>query len=350
MSSWGQHVLASALLLAVAAGSPGCTRTKKLSSGETSLFEDLRHGVLGQDREAADYVRIVQESRAGPTLSYRVTDDKYLVDKVVDAVQRLGKLEYQRPDAQARVMALLADVLRRDPSALARTHAANSLTRLALRLPVPQGTQFVPDGGTRMRALVRELGAMRTGSTRTLQAVDELGRLRLSRSDHAAEALQPLYAQPVLVGAGGALRTAVDRALTTRMRSLARLALREAVDAETNFVREEAVRGLKTMRDVGSEPLILRRLGREFDVRVRAEIVEYLGIPGTGTSVAALLPLLDDGDPTIRLKARQSLTRTAGRDLGFRRVTWTRWALERYPELRSLRAADGPSPSPVGMR
>ena len=38
--------------------------------------------------------------------------------------------------------------------------------------------------------------------------------------------------------------------------------------------------------------------------------------------------------------ARQSLTRIAGKDLGMRERTWTRWAYQRHPELyqRALKA------------
>ncbi len=357
------------MLLAAAAG--GCTRAKKLSSEDTSLFEDLRHGVLGIDRDADEYYQIVRQSRDSRGSGYRLTTDKFLIDKTVDAVQRLGKLSYERRESQAQVMDLLADVVASDPSALARTNAANSLTRLGARLPAVDVARQA-DGGQGMRGLVRTLdGLFQTGGlaardpaaarTRAVQMVDQLGRMDLPTAALAREALRPLYTRGYLVNTNdAALRQATQRALDVRMRDVARLALREVVESDTAYLREEAVRGLKTLGDTGAQPVILRRLAREHETRVRAEIIEYLGTVPSSASVAALIPFLEDPDPTLKLKARQSMTRIAGRDLGFRRVTWTRWALARYPELAPsrtqnppagpLQGADEPSPSPPGMR
>ena len=350
-----------ALALFVLLGAGACTRTKKLSGEDTSLLEDFRYGVLGLDRDAQGYYAIVRSTHDGQLSGYRVTPDKFLIDKSVDAVQRLGKLTYDRLEGQAQVMDLLADVTLEDPSALAQANAANSLTRLAVRLPAVT-VRLVPERGDRLPALLRELDRLYAaggpasrdpaGSTRrAVQIVDEVGTFQLPTVALAKDALKPLYTRAYLVQtADGPLRSATDRALVLRMHELARLALRGAVVAETNYVREEAVRGLKTLRDRAAETLILRRLESEPDGRVRAEIVEYLGITDSAAGVGALLPLLDDGDPTLRHKARQSLTRIAGRDLGFRRVTWTRWALARHPELRAAPGADVPSPPAPPMR
>ncbi|MDJ0520584.1 MAG: HEAT repeat domain-containing protein [Planctomycetota bacterium] len=353
MQAWVTRGRALAVGLLIAATLVGCTRTKKLSGEDTTIFEDLRYGVLGQDRPAEEYYRIVRERRDDRTGRYRVTQDKYLVDKTVDAVQRLGKLEYERLESQAQVMDLLGDVVASDPSALARTNAANSLTRLAVRLQQPD-VRLVRDDGRGMRALVRQMDALHGGArasrdpARTARLLDQLGRYELPTGALAREALRPLYTRRYLVESGGAVRRALDQALVLRMREAARLSLEQAVDADTGYLREEAVRGLKTIQAKRSEPVVLRRLGREPEARVRAEIVEYLGVAGSSTSIAALLPLLDDANPTLRVKARQSLTRIAGRDLGFRRATWTRWAIARHPELAA--PADGPSQPTPGMR
>lgn len=343
---------AGTLSLLLALTMVGCARAKKLSSEDTSLFEDLQHGVLGIDRNAEEYYQIVRATRAS---GYPVTTDKFLIDKNVDAVQRLGKLTYERRESQAQVMDLLADVLADDPSALARTNAANSLTRLAARLPATE-VRRRSAGAAELRGLVRSLDAQSAGGGRAVSLVDQLGTLELPTAGLAREALRPLYTRRFLLETNdAALRQAVQRALDVRMRDVARHALREAIASDTAYLREEAVRGLKTLRDTGAQPAVLRQLAREHEVRVQAEIIEYLGTIPSSASVAALLPLLENPDPTLKLKARQAMTRIAGRDLGFRRVTWTRWALARYPDLAPSMPADGagvdgPSPPPSGMR
>jgi len=354
-------VAAVALVLLLPLSVAACARAKKLSGEDTSLFEDFRYGVLGLDRDAESYYRIVRASHEQQRFDYRVTHDKFLVDKSVDAVQRLGKLTYDRLEGQAQVMSLLAEVALEDPSALAQANAANSLTRLAVRLPAVT-ERGIPERGDRFLALLRELdasygpggeprGDVASTTRRALQIVAEMGRFRMPTLGLAQDALKPFYTRAYLVSARDpTLRSAADRALVARMHDLARLALRGAVEAETNYVREEAVRGLKTLKDRAAEELILRRLVLEPDARVRAEIVEYLGLGESAAGVAALLPLLEDADPTLRYKARQSLTRLAGRDLGFRRATWTRWAVARHPELQPSPGADVPSPPAPAMR
>ncbi len=356
MRGWSTFCAVGAFGVLLLAAAAGCTRTKKLSGEDTSIIDDFRYGVLGQDREAEDYYRIVRQSHESQRGGYRVTADEFLIDKTVDAVQRLGKLTYERLEGQAQVVDLLADVLLTDPSALAQANAANSLTRLTMKFPRTT-VRRVADSGAGMQSRVRELDALNkergaAGSARrTAQLVEELGRYRLPTSALARQALRPLYTRPYLVSTSdAAVRRAADRALVLRMEEVARLALRESIGDETAFVREEAVRGLKTIRDSGAEPLVRARLASEPNDRVRVEAVEYLGTVNSASAVATLLPLLEDSDPTICHKARQSLTRIAGRDLGFRRVTWTRWARERYPELAQPVAPVVPSQPGPSMR
>jgi HEAT repeat protein len=168
----------------------------------------------------------------------------------------------------------------------------------------------------------------------------------------AKDALKPFYVRDYLVDASDpAVRQAADTALVKRMGEVIRLGLRAALDASVPYVREEAVRGLKVLGDRSALDAVLARLAIETNWRVRAEAVEYLGRTGGADAVRALLPLLEDPDPTIRHKTRQALTRLAGRDLGFRRRTWQRWAEARHPELIQREVgtdedADGPSRGP----
>ncbi len=340
----GSFVGALALVALVATGAlMACTRTKKLTSGD-GVWDGFVHGVLNMDRDAAAYYAIVRESHDAKDFSYRVTQDEFVVDKVVDAVQRLGALEYERIEGEAQVFALLTDVLLDDRAALARAAAANSLTRLTLKLPPITG-RLQPERGERFRALVREMDALYAGtgagrtdgattSRRTVRILSEIGHFALPDVRRARDALKPFYTRTYLVNAPtSAVRAAADAALVARMRDTARLALRSAVSDPVDYVREGGVRGLKTLGDREAEGLVLARLADETGPRVRAEITEYLGVAASPQAIRALLPMLEDGNPALRLKARESLTRIAGRDLGIRRATWTRWARARDPNL-----------------
>ena len=86
------------LLLLIGAG--GCTRTKKLTGGDGGVWDGFVHGVLDMDRDAAEYYAIVRGSH-DQRFRYRVSEDEFLIDKTVDAVQRLGQLEYERLDLEA---------------------------------------------------------------------------------------------------------------------------------------------------------------------------------------------------------------------------------------------------------
>lgn len=334
------------LLLATAACS---SQQKKLTTEEGNFFDNFLYGTLGRDRETTYYFELVRDSHDKETFSYLPSPDKYIVDKNVDAVQKLGQARYARLEGKAQVVSLLIDVLLEDRSSLAQANAANSLTRLALRMPHYR-TPGVEERGDRFLALLRELDGIwaSTGSCqtnpdyakqRTVQILNEIGRFDMPTITIAKETLTPFYTRDFLIDATDPdIRRAADTALTRRMGQAIRLAMRAAVDAEEPYVREEAVRGLKTLGDIGGTETVLARLEVENHWRVRSEIAEYLGRMGTQGAVAGLLPLLEDGDPSVRHAARKSLTRIAGQDYGFRRTTWTRWAHARHPELAALAA------------
>ncbi len=332
---------AIALSLLLLISSAACTRAKRLGSQDGGVWDSFVHGVLNMDRDAQEYYTIVRGSH-DQRFRYRVSEDEFLIDKTVDAVQRLGKLEYERLEGEAQVFDLLADVVLDDPSALAQANAANSLTRLTAKLPASDGRR-VPERGDRFLTRLREMdglfatnGLARTNPagarSRAVAILREIGSYAMPNVPLAKDAMKPFYTRTYLVNApDAAMRRAADVALVARMRDTAILALRAGVDDSTAYVREESVRGLKTLGDRGSEGVILARLATESRPRVRSEMAEFLGISRSAEGVAALLPMLDDGDPSLRLKARQALTRIAGRDLGIRRATWTRWAEGTYP-------------------
>jgi hypothetical protein len=333
-----------ALLLAA------CSTSQKKLSDDSSVIDGLVHDVLGIDRNPGYYYELVRDSHDPETFRYRPSEDEFLIDKNVDAVQKLGGADFARLEGQAQVVDKLSDVLLEDPSALAQANAANSLTRMGVKLPQYR-SRGLEERGDVFLALLQEMdamhaagGAMRTNPgwarTRLVQILDTIGRFEMATLILAKSTLKPFFTRDYLIDAtDSAVRQAADTALVRRMGEVIRLALRSAVDADEPFVREEAIRGLKTLGDRSAEDAVLARLAVEANWRVRAEAVEYLGRAGGQEGVAVLLPLLDDPDPTLRHKARQALTRLAGRDLGFRRRTWTRWAHARFPEL-ARRAAE----------
>lgn len=319
----------------------GCsTRSKKLTDGDVP--DRLMYDVFGQKRSAAYYYRLVRDSMDESTGCYRCTEDPFIVDKSVNAVLQLGEADFDRLEGQAQTVDLLAEVLLEAPSPLAQSHAANSLAKIGLRMP-PYAPGSVPDGGSRTEAAFRELDTMfdRYGRRidarsipRQIQVLDTLGEYRLGHLSASRSALQPFFGRSYLIDeADPRVRRAIDTAMTRRMHQVISLALASGVQARTNYVREESVRGLKTLRDVTVIDPVLTQWEVEQDARVRGEMVEYFGRVATSRSVAALLPVIDDADSTIRYKARLALTRAAGRDLGRRRGTWERWAQQRYPGI-----------------
>ncbi len=359
-------VLAGALA-GLAAGLCACSaKSRKLGSGGSpadTLFYDL----LGADRGTDYYYRLLKGAYDTERFCYRCTSDPYLVDKAIDAVYRLGGAEYSRLEGLGQVVTLLTDILLEDPSPLAQSQAANSLTRLAVRLPryPPSGQE---DDGRRLLDAVRELDAMHDDARRALRPgpardpeaarrriawlVEQIGALELTNLGLAKDALRPFTTRDYLIDASDPLvRGAIDTALVRRIGELVRMGLVAAVDAPTPFVREEAVRGLKVLGEATAVGAVLARLQIETHPRVRAEAVEFLGRAGGVESVAALLPMLEDPDLALRFKAREALVRIAGQDLGPRRRTWARWARAAWPAADWAGEADAEgaeAPGPAG--
>jgi hypothetical protein len=355
----GLFLLVSALV--------GCSSSKKLSNG--GAMDTIAYDWFDADRNPSYYYELVKDSHDRDSFAYRPSSDPFLVDKNVDAVQRLGKANFARLGGEAEVVALLTDVVLEDRAALAQANAANSLTRIGLKLPQYR-SQGREERGDIFLALLKEMDAMNAPAAncavpaarqasgnraargrpavsrpyvnreRMIQILDAIGNMEMATLQLSKDSLKPFYTRDYLIDATDTgIREASDTALVKRMAEVIRLALRASVDADVPFVREEAIRGLKTLGDRGALDAVLARLDVEANWRVRREATEYLGRVPTANSVGALLPLLVDGDPTLRLKSRQSLTRIAGRDLGIRQRTWQRWAYQQYPVL-AQRAAE----------
>ena len=339
----------------------GCSsQQKKLSSG--GMMDQLMYGILKQDRNPSYYYTLVRDSHDQEQFEYRPSSDPFLVDKNVDAVQKLGQANFARLGGEAQVVALLSDVVLEDPAALAQANAANSLTRIGLKLPQYRG-RGQEEIGDRFLYLLKEMDAMNAppapvqpgcppppprcppDTSRMVSILTEIGNMEMATLQLSKDSLKPFYTRNYLIDAiDPAIRQASDTALVKRMGEVIRLTLRAAVDADVSYVREEAIRGLKTLGDKGGEDAVIARLSVEPNWRVRSEAVEYLGRTGSADAVETLLPLLNDGDTTLRLKSRESLTRIAGRDLGIRERTWKRWAYARYPIL-AQRAAEAEADS-----
>ena len=327
----------------------GCSASqKKLSTG--GVMDTITYDWFNRDRNPSYYYELVRDSHDKERFQYRPSSDPYLVDKNVDAVQRLGNGNFARLGGEGQVVVLLSDVLIEDPAALAQANAANSLTRIGLRLPQYRSRGQKERGDTFL-SLLKEMDAMHgapaagcavptVNRDRVIQILDTIGNMEMATLQLARDSVKPFYTRDYLIDATDpGIREASDTALVKRMSELIKLSLRAAVDADVAYVREEAIRGLKTIVDRGAQDAVIARLDVEANWRVRSESIEYLGRVPTGESVEALLPLLVDADPTIRLKTRQSLTRIAGRDLGRRERTWQRWAYSRYPAV-AQRAAE----------
>jgi hypothetical protein len=315
----------AALLLA---GLGGCSSQREKLSDSNNVGDVLFYEILQRDRNPTYYYETVRGSHDAERFGYVRSDDPYLVDKNVNAIQKLGQATFARLEGEAQVVALLTEVLLEDPSALAQASAANSLTRLGLKIPQYR-SRGLEERGDRFLALLQELDRIHaagcTGAAtlansraRVVQILGEIGSFEMATLTLARDALKPFYTRSYLIDASDpAIRQAADAALTRRMGEVIRLALRSAVDAEVAYVREGAIRGLKTLGDRTGENAVLARLSVETNWRVRAEIAE----------------LLEDPDPSIAHKARQGLRRIAGRDYGIRRRAWKRWAHQLYPEL-----------------
>jgi len=329
-------------------GFAACGSTKKLSNG--GAMDTVMYDWFKSDRNPNYYYTLVRDSHDDEQFSYRRSSDPFIVDKNVDAVQRLGQANFARLGGEAQVVALLTDVVLEDPAALAQANAANSLTRIGLKLPQYR-SRGREERGDYFLSLLKEMDRMNAPAaagcspatpdrTRMIQILNTIGDMEMATLQLSQDSLKPFYTRNYLIDATDTgIREASDTALVKRMGELIRVALRATVDAEVPYVREEAIRGLKTLNDLGAEDAVLARLDIESNWRVRSEAVEYLGRCASADSVEALLPILNDGDPTLRVKSRQSLTRIAGRDLGIREKAWERWAFARYPVLAE-RAAE----------
>ena len=346
----------AALLLAAVAGA-GCSR--KLSTGGSAM-DVFFYDICGMDRGTSYYYETLRAAHDKQTFVYRYGDDTYLVDKCVDAITRLGMAPYSRLEGQAQVVLLLSDVAVEDPSSLARASAATSLTNLATRTPAPPGTP-VQDRGDRLLAIMRELDSLHDKQTgarrndcpavrqRVIALVDELGRLEFRAGDVLTTKNALKYfptSEFVVRDTDPAMRETFDRAMVRRMQSVIRETLNRAMLDPNHNVRADAVRGLKILKHAGALDDAIERLEVETQSRVRAEIVEYLGAVGGPKATEQLVNLVEDSDGSVRYKARQSLARIAGQDLGPDRKAWETCRLARFPAAATPPPAGAPTVAP----
>jgi hypothetical protein len=317
------------------------------------------YDICGMDRGTSYYFETLSKAHDKQTFGYRYGEDTYLVDKCVDAINRLGAAPYSRLEGQAQVVLLLSDVLVEDPSALAKAAAATSLTNLATRTPAPPTTP-ISDRGDRLYAIMKELdglhdaqGVRRSDSPGTRQhvaaLVEEMGRLEFRAGDvlTTKNALKFFPTRQFVVReTDPTLRETFDRAMVRRMQSVIRETLNRAMLDPNHNVRADAVRGLKTLKHAGALDDAIERLEVETQSRVRAEIVEYLGAIGGPKSAERLVELVEDPDGTVRYKARQALARIAGQDLGSDRKAWEAWRLSRFPAATPAPAPPAGAPRP----
>jgi hypothetical protein len=337
------------LALAATPGVAACS--KKLSSGGGAM-DTVFYDLLGMDRGTSYYYDVVQNAHDRKTFCYRCTDDPYLADKCVDAIVRLGDAAYVRLEGEVQVILLLSDVLSEDPSALAKNVAAGSLTRLALKLPDLPGP-VVPERGDRYLRLIQELDGLHdhprsarrlvdTEATkrRVAQIVEEIGNFQFPNPVLEKDGLRIFPSRLYITEeTDPTLREVFDRAMVRRSRSLVVASLEGAVLDAVPHVRQAAVQGLKTLRAEKALDAVAERVPEESHPWVRAEIAEYFGAIGGPKAAAALVPMVDDADGSVRHKARLALTRIAGQDLGGERRSWQAWLDRRFPAPSSASAA-----------
>ena len=323
---------------------PACSsRVRKLSSG--GAMDVLLYDILGQSRNPDYYYSLLRDSHdpESDKYEYRPADDKFLVDKNVDAAEKLGAAQFARLEGQAMTVVILSHMLLEDPAAMARTNAASSLTKIGLRLPRYPEPAYQPpiERGTQLLAAIRELDAMHNEralrhpsyAQRRLQLVQEIGQYHILDLEIARDSLKLFFTRDYLIDATDSqLRAAADTALVRRTDRMVRLALRAGLDSPVAHTRRQAVIGLKILSDRGAESTVLARLQIESDWQVRSEAIEYLGKLASVDGLAVLIAMLDAPDPSIRHKSRQALVRIAGRDYGKRRAVWTQWARQRFPD------------------
>jgi hypothetical protein len=315
---------------------PGCADYKKLSRGG-SFSDVVMHDILGQDRPPSDYYQYIRDSHSTGDFCYACGDDNFLVDKNIDAVQRLGDAQFGRLEGEAQVLELFTEVLLEDCSALARASAANSITKIAVKLPAYR-YRPVPDDGSRLLSMMRELDRMHDpngrlracgpgANQRVAQLVTQIGNLKFDQYLNTRNAIKLFYDRRYLVDASDpALRSAIDTALVKRMRALSEEALTSAVDDREPSVRIEAIKGLKTLGYAGAAEIVDDRLRIESQWLVKSEALEYFGEVGTRIGVVALIQHLSDPNASVRFKARAGLVHVAREDYGARPEAWKHWA------------------------
>ncbi len=339
-----------AIVAVVLAVAPGCSSQAKKVSGGGGITDVLMYDVLGRQRSPTYYHEVLRDSHDRDRFCYRCTEDPFLIDKSIDAAQKLGDAQFARARGPGD---------RRGPAhrgAARRSVAVGTGQRreLAHQDGIEDSAlrrkPGVPETGERFLRLVQEMDAMhpegvrRPGEParrRLLAILTEIGRFEIDDVVVAKNSLVPFSSRAYLIDESDpAVRTAIDTALSRRLRGLIHVALESAVQAPHAWTREEAIRGLKTLNDDGAQDAVLAQLEVETNWRVRSEAVEYLGRIGTPEAVQRLLPMLEDQETTIRHKSRQALVRIAGRDYGIRRRAWTRWAKSRYPNLELERETE----------
>ena len=335
---------------------PGCSNQQKKLSGGTPA-DILLYDVLGQERSTSYYYDILSRSHEDEDFRYRVTEDPYLIDKSVDAAQRLGSAPFSRLEGQALAVGKLVEVLLEDPSPLAQANAAGSLTQIATRLPdYPQAGPA--DGGGYLVSLLQQLDALHAPAgradlaarrTRTGQLVRQLGDLTFDDVVVARQALRPFHNRLYLIDESDpALRTEIDTALVKRMRTLIGQALENGVGAPSPWVRTDSIRGLKMLRLTDAAETVIGQLDGETEWQVQQEAVAYLGRVPTQESVETLIPLLHHADSGVRFRARESLREIAGVDHGRRAASWERWAKGRFGTGGELQPVRPVAPGPDG--
>ena len=332
-----------ALLCAALVGLAGCADYKKLSRGG-SFSDIVMHDILGQDRAPSEYYEYIRASHRSGDFCYACGDDDFIVDKNIDAVQRLGDAQFGRLEGEAQVLELFTEVLLEDCSALARASAANSITKIAVKLPAYRYCP-IPDDGSRLLSLMRELDGMHDANgrlrvcgpgsnQRIAQIITQIGNLKFDQYLNTRNAIKLFYDRKYLVDATDPmLRSAIDTALVKRMRALCEAALASAVDDREPSVRIEALKGLKTLGVGDAAEIVYDRLMVESVWLVKSEAIEYFGKVGTRLGVVALIKHLDDPNATVRFKARTSLSHIARKDYGARPEAWKYWARQVDPGI-----------------
>ena len=299
-------------VLLVAGTLAGCsTRVRKLSNGNAA--DVLFHDILGQSRNPDYYYSLLRDShdQQSENFEYRSAEDKFLVDKNVDAAEKLGSANFARLEGQAMTVVILSHMLLEDPAAMARTNAASSLTKIGLRLPryPEQGLQMPVERGDQFLIALRELDGMHdeqgrlrhpSHAQRRNQVLQTIGQYNILDMEIARDSLKPFFTRDYLIDATEPrTRALIDTALVRRMDRLIRLALRAGLEAPVHHTRRQAVIGLKTLSDRGAEPAVLARLQIETNWQVRAESIEYLGKLASVDGLAILIAMLDAPDPSI---------------------------------------------------